>query len=113
MFKFIKLASVVLLGFRESLATKCIPLTNQIFIIRRILIDLNIDEHNHGLHPYSYLGSLDKFARSYETIDNPSRRICVPIKTEAVNLNIFHGIIWKTESKSLMLSILERVCLES
>ena len=52
LFEFIKLASVVFLGFSESLATKCSSLINQLCMSRPIPIDLNRDKHNHGLYLY-------------------------------------------------------------
>ena len=46
---------------------------------RPILIDLNQDKHNQGLHPYPVMISLDKCNESYKTLGDSSSRICVPV----------------------------------
>ena len=42
---------------------------------------------------------MDRCNKSYNTIDDPSGRICVPKKTEDVNINAFNMITKKNESK--------------
>ena len=49
-------------------------------------LDLNPDKLRH----YLFTVSLDRFDRSYNTIDNPSGRICIWDKTEDDNLNKFN-----------------------
>ena len=39
---------------------KCISLSNQPHMIKSILIDLNPDERNQGLHCYSFMVTLDR-----------------------------------------------------
>ena len=38
------------------------------------------------------MASLHKYKGSYDTLDNPSGRICVPNKTEDENLNVSNMI---------------------
>ena len=43
---------IAILSFRKSLATTCIPLTNQACMNQNTFINLNPDEHNQGLCYY-------------------------------------------------------------
>ena len=42
MFSLIKLVFTVLLSFSESLATKCLSLNDEPYMVRPILVDLNL-----------------------------------------------------------------------
>ena len=68
---------------------KYISLNSEPYIARKILIDLNSDEHNRGMCYYSFMGFVDTCSKSCNTFDNPSNRIRVPNKTEDVKLNVF------------------------
>ena len=56
MFKLIKQAVVALLTFTGSLATKCMSLNSEPYIVRSTVIDLNPDELNY----YPFMISLNK-----------------------------------------------------
>ena len=53
---------------------------------RPTLIKLNLDEYNQELRYYPFMVNLDKFNGRCNTLDDLSSRICVPNKTEDVNL---------------------------
>lgn len=69
MFKFIKQAFISLLSFSGSLdclaklsdQTKCISLNNEPCTGTPTLIELNLEEHNQGLHHYLFRGSVDRY----------------------------------------------------
>ena len=71
MFSFIKQVFIVLLGFSESLATKCVSLNDEPCIFRPTLIDLNPVEVKY----YLFMISLDKCNGSCNFL---SLKICVP-----------------------------------
>ena len=56
---------------------KCIFLSNQPFMTRSTLIDLNDDEYNQGLRYYPFMVNLDRCNGSCNTPDDLSNRICV------------------------------------
>ena len=58
---------MVLLRFGRSLATKCIPIINQPFIVGLTLINLNPDE----LHYYHFIISLNRCDDSCDTVKDP------------------------------------------
>ena len=58
---------MVLLRFGRSLATKCIPIINQPFIVGSTLINLNPDE----LHYYHFIISLNRCDDSCDTVKDP------------------------------------------
>ena len=67
--------------------TECISLKNQSCMTRPILIDLNPDEYNQGLHYYPFMVNLDRFNENFNTHDGLASRICVPNKIKDVNLS--------------------------
>ena len=81
--------------------TRCISLNYQLCMTRPILIDLNSDEYNQGLRYYPFLVNLDTCNGSSNIVDGLSDRICVPNKTEDVNLSVFNIITRTKESKTL------------
>ena len=68
---------------------------------RVTLLNLNPDEYNQGLHYYQFIVNLDRFNGCFNTLNNPFERICVPNKTEDVNLSIFNMITKINKSKTL------------
>ena len=56
------------------------------------LIDLNLNEYNHGLSHYPFTINLDRSNGSCNTLVDPSCNICVPNKAGTVNLNVFNMI---------------------
>ena len=55
-------------------------------VTRSTLIDLNPDKFNQGLCYYPFMVNLGRCNRSYNTFDDASGRICVPYKSENVNI---------------------------
>ena len=68
---------------------------------RVTLLTLNPDEYNQGLRYYQFMVNLDRFNGCFNTLNNPFERICVPNKTEDVNLSIFNMITKINKSKTL------------
>ena len=69
---------------------------------RPTLIDLNSDEYNQGLCYYPFMVNLHRYNGCCDTLDDISGRICVPDKTEDVNLIVFYIITRTNESKTLI-----------
>ena len=90
MFGFIKQTFIVQLlvlsCFYGSLAAAktiiCVSMSNQQFMVRPTLIDLNLEE----LHYYLFIISMNRCDGSCNNIEYPFGRICVPNKMEDVNL---------------------------
>ena len=81
--------------------TKCVSLSNQKCDIQTTLINLHTDEYNQELHYYPFAVKLDKCAGNCNTLNGLSTRVCVPSKTEDLNINVFNMITGKNESKIL------------
>ena len=62
-------------------------------------INLNPDKHINGLRYYLILVNLDRCNGSCNTLHDTSSTICVPNKTEYVNLSVFNMITGINESK--------------
>ena len=56
------------------------------------LINLHPNEQSRELHYYPFEINLDRCAGSCNTIDDLSNKVCVPNKTEDLNLNMFNII---------------------
>ena len=52
-------------------------------------------------HYYPFLVKLDRCAESCNTINDSSNKVCVPNKTEHLNLNVINMITGINESKTL------------
>lgn len=75
------------------------PLNNGLFITRLSFIDLDSIE----LSQYPFMISLEKCYKSYSTLDDSSATICVPNKTDDVNVSVSNMIIEIAEAKRLLL----------
>ena len=67
-------------------------MNNQSYITGTTLIDLNPYKHNQGLSHYLFVIILGRCNGSCKTLDDSLSRICVPNKTEDVNVNAFNCI---------------------
>ena len=93
---------IALLSFSRLLETKCISLNNQPFINRPTITDLNLDEHDQGLCHYPFMLILGRCNGNCNAPNHLSSRICVPNKTEDLNLNVFNMTTRISQSKTLM-----------
>ena len=76
-------------------------LTNQECKIQPALVNLHPNEYSQEFHYYSFSVKLDRCAGSCYTINDFSSKVCVPNKTEELNLGIFVMIRGINESKKL------------
>ena len=79
----------------------CISLNNWPCMTWATGIDLNPNEYNQGLRYYPFIVNLDRCIGSCNSLDDPSGRICVPNRTEDINLSIFNVIARINKSKTL------------
>ena len=79
--------------------TKCVSLSNQKYEIQPTLINLHPNEYSQEFHYYSYAVKLDKCVANFNTHNDLSKRVCVPKKTEGLNIHVFKMITGKNESK--------------
>ena len=67
----------------------------------RSTINLNPDEYNKEFRYYPFMFNLDRYNGSFNTLDDPSDKICFPNETEDINLSAFNMITRINESKTL------------
>ena len=67
--------------------TKCILLSNQKCEIQPTLINLQPNEYKQELHCYSFAVKLDRCIGSCNTLNDLSNKVCIPNKTEDLNLS--------------------------
>ena len=72
-------------------------LSNQRSEIRPALINLHPNEYSQELHYYSFAVRLDKCIGICNTLNDLSNRVCVPNKTEDLNIHAFDMITGKNE----------------
>ena len=65
------------------------------------LINLHPNEGSQGSHYYTFSANLHRFIANCNTLNDLSNRVCVPNKTENLNLSVFNMIIATNESKTL------------
>ena len=81
--------------------TKCVSLSNQKCKIQPTLINLHPNEYSQELHFSPFAVNLDKCVGSCNTLNDLSNKVCVPNKTEDLNIHVFNMVIGKNESKIL------------
>ena len=72
--------------------TKCVSLSNQKCMIQPTLISLHPNEYSQEFHYYPFVVKLDKCVGSCNTLNDLSNKVCVPNKTEDLNLSVFNMI---------------------
>ena len=81
--------------------SKCVSLSNQKCMIQPTLINLHPNEYSQEFHYYPFSVKLDRCAGSCNTLNDLSNKICVPSKTEDLNLSVFNMITAIIETKTL------------
>ena len=81
--------------------TKCVLLSNQKCEIQPNFINLHPNEYSQEFYYYPFPVKLDKCVGSCNTLNNLSNKVCVPNKTEDLNLSVLNIITGINESKTL------------
>ena len=87
--------------FKVPDRTKCISLDNQPSITKSTLINLNANECSQDLCYYPFLVKTDRSNGSFNAFNDLANRICVPNKTEDINLHVFNMTTGIDESKTI------------
>ena len=81
--------------------TKCVSLSNQKCQIQPTRINLHHNKYSQELHYYPFVINLYRCVGSCNTLNVLSNKVCLPNKTEDLNLHMFSMIIGINESKTL------------
>ena len=100
MFKIIKNMFIVWLTSigNASNHTKCVSLSNQKCEIQPTVINLHPNEYSQKLN-YPFVVKLNRCVGSCNTLNDLSNKVCVPNKTEDLNIHVSDMIARKNESK--------------
>ena len=69
-----------------------VSLINQKCMIPPTLINLHPNEYSQEFHYYPFAVKLDRSVGSCNTLNDLSNKVCVPNKTEDLNLSVFNII---------------------
>ena len=94
---FIGLLTVLVNGSNH---TNCFSLSNQKRMTQPTLINLHPNEHSQEFHFYLFVVKLDRCVGTCNTLSDLSNKVCVPNKTEALNLSVFN-MVMKTLTKHI------------
>ena len=81
--------------------TKHLSLSDQKCTTQRTLVNVHPNEYIQGLHYYPFAVNLDRCVRSCDTLNDLSNELCVPNKTEDLNLRVFNMTTGINELKTL------------
>ena len=81
--------------------TKCVSLSNQKCKIQGTLINLHPNEYSLEFQYNSFSVTLGRCVESCSTINDLPNKVCIPNKTEDLNLSVFNMITGINESKTL------------
>ena len=70
--------------------TKCISLSNQKCKTQPTLINLHPNEYSQEFHYYPFAVKVDRCVGSSNILNDLSNKVCVPNKTEDLNLSVFN-----------------------
>ena len=85
----------------DSNHRKCISLSNQKCEIQLSLINLHPNEYSQKIHCYPFSFKLHSCVGSCNTLNDLSNKVCVPNKTDDLNLSVFDMITVMNESKKI------------
>ena len=77
--------------------TKCMSLSNKNCMTQPIIFNLHPKEYSQELHYYSFAVKLDRCVESCNTLNDLSNTICVPNKTDYLNIHVFNMITGKSK----------------
>ena len=83
---------------------KCVllrSLNHQKSMIQPIVINLHPNKYSQEFHYYPFAIKLDRCVGSCNTLNNLSNKVCVPNKTEDLNISMFNMTTEINESKTL------------
>ena len=80
---------------------KCVSLGIQRCETQPTLIDLHPNKYSQEFHYYLFSVKLDRCVGGCNTLNDLPNKVCVPNKTEDLNLSVFNIITGINESKSL------------
>ena len=94
MIRIIKKMFIVLLSslVNASNHTKCVSLNNQKWKIQPTLINLHPNEYSQEFHYYPISVKLDRCSGNCNNLNDLSNKICIPNKTEDLNLSVSNKI---------------------
>ena len=81
--------------------TKCVSLSNQECMTQLTLINLQPTEYSQEFYYYPFAIKLDSCVESCNTLNDLPNKVCVPNKTEDLNLSMFNIITEINELKTL------------
>ena len=85
--------------------TRWVSLSNQKCEIQPTLINLDPDEYSQEFHYYPFSVKFNKCVGSCNTLNDLSNKVCVPNKTEDLDLSVFNITTGINESKTLTKNI--------
>ena len=80
---------------------KCVSLAIQKCTTQPTVIKLQPNEYTQGLRYCPFVVDLDRCVGSCNTLNDSSNNVCVPNKTEELNLSMFNMVTGINESKTL------------
>ena len=75
-------------------------------MIQTTLINLHPNEYSQEFHYYSFAVKLNRCVRNCNTLNNLSNEVCIPNKTDTLNLSVLNMVTGINESKTLTKHIL-------
>ena len=79
---------------------KCVLLCNKKCKTQPALINSHSNKYSQKCHFYPFAIKLDRCVESCNTLNDLSNKVCVPNKTEDLNLSVFNMITRKNKSKT-------------
>ena len=90
--------------------TKFVSLSNQKCVTQPTLINLDPNVYCHQFHCYPLAVKLDRYIGSFNTLNDLSNKVCVPNKTEDLNMSVFSRIITGINEPKILTKFISSRC---
>ena len=91
---------ISLFSIIKTKALKCISVVNQKCMPRPKILDVNEGIGEALFYPYNVL--VNKCSGSYNTLDNPMSKICVPKIIKNVNMQVYNFLMRLIETRNVL-----------
>ena len=92
--------AISLFSITKTKSLECVSVVNQKYMPRPKTLDVNEGVGEALFYPYNVL--VNKCSGSYDTINNPMTKLCVPGIIKRVNMQVYNFVMRLNETRSVL-----------
>ena len=91
---------ISLFGIIKTKTLECVSVVNQKCMPRPKILDVNEGVGEALFYPYNVL--VNKYSASYDTLDNPMAKLCVPNIIKRINMEVYNFLMRLNETRNVL-----------